>query len=274
MYLNRMTLHAPANYSPRERLTSDRVLFVRSDGDNRNSGLEDSLRGAFKDWQYASWVASKFDFDGRKVTLQAGDEEGLTTFTHNVTLHPMYGGGTLLIKGAGSEKTVWTSAAGDTWTLSNTGLVQVNFENGSIRSAQNGIKVNYSSMCNIGSDVDFGDCDGHAIWVHDNQAICQILNSRVSISGKMLAFLFIQYGHCFLEGSELTAHPGSAFGHGFITMFPRGSAQVIGNSVSGSAEGRRFNISHLSLLNLNGADEQSQLLGAEPGVKDAASVVF
>lgn len=269
-----MTLHAPANFSPRERLSSDRTFFVRSDGDNRNSGFEDSPAGAFKDWQYAAWVASMFDFDGRKVTLQAGDEEGATTFTHNVTFHPMVGGGTLLIKGAGSNKTLWTSAAGDTWTLSNTGTVQVTFENGRLQSAANGIKVNYMSLCNIGSDVEFGDHGGHAVWVHDNQAICQILNSEVSFSGEMESFLFVQYGHAFLEGAHISGLPGAAFRHGFISMYPRGSAQVIGNRTSGGARGRQFNLSHLSLLNLGGAVPETQLLGDEHGIADATSVVF
>ena len=269
-----MTLHAPSNFSARERLASDLTFFVRSDGDNCNGGLEDSRKGAFKDWQYAAWVASKLDFDGRKVTLQAGSEEGVTTFTHNVTFHPMHGGGTLLIKGAGSDKTVWTSPIGDTWTQSNTGTVQVTFESGKIQSTGNGIKVNYMSLCNIGSDIEFGDHGGHAIWVHDNQAVCQILNSRIAFSGKMQSFLFIQYGHAFLEAAGMKALPGAEFETGFITMYPRGSAQVIGNTVSGEAGGRRFNLSHLSLLNLNGAPDETQLLGCSPGLADRSSVVF
>lgn len=269
-----MTLHTPSNFSPRERLSSDRVFYVRSDGDNQNSGLEDSPKGAFKDWQYAAWVASAFDFNGCKVTLQAGDEEGFTTFTHNVTFYPMVGGGTLLIKGAGSKRTLWTSAIGDTWTLSNTGSVQVTFESGRVQSAANGIKVNYMSLCNVGSDVEFGGIGAHAIWVHDNQAICQILNSEVSVSGEMDSFLFVQYGHVFLEGSHIVGLDDAAFRLGFITMYPRGSAQVIGNRTSGSALGRKFNLSHLSLLNLAGGSPESQLLGGDEGEHDKSCVLM
>lgn len=267
-----MTLTLDA-ISFREILSSDRTYFVRSDGNNGNDGLTDSPQGAFKDWRYAAFVASRLDFNDRTVTLQAGDEDGEIVFKNNITLTGLRGSGTLLIRGNGMGRTVWGSETGDSWTLSNTGLVQVNFEAGKLQSAGTGIKVSYMSLCNIVTDIEFGDMGGAAIWVHDNQAICQILYSRIVFTGKMHAFLLIQYGHCFLEGAEITGVKGAQFDHGFITMYPRGSAQVIANRVSGEAKGQRFNLHHLSLLNLGSKAPESQLLGDEPGTSDATSVV-
>lgn len=257
----------------RELLKSDRVYFVRTDGSNANDGWEDNPRRAFKDWNHAVVVAGQLDLNGHTVTLQAGDESDPVIYKHNVILCPLNGGGTLQIRGNGSDRTAWESEQGDTWTLHSTGSVQVNFENGRLGSAANGIKINYNSVCNIGSGVEFGDFGGAGIWVHDNQAVCQILNSDISFRGKMQAFLLIQYGHCFLEGCKMTAFDDTQFKHGFITMYPRGSAQVIANSVDGNACGKRYALSYLSLLNLNGQAAETQLLGDENGLCDATSVV-
>jgi polysaccharide pyruvyl transferase WcaK-like protein len=257
----------------REKLTIPRTFYVRSDGSDENYGLDDTPAGAFRSWQYAAFFASLFDFNGNTVTLQAGDEPGLVTFKHNVTFNPMFGGGTLLIRGNGPKRTLWDSDTGDTWTANNTGSVQITFENASVGSAGNGIKINYGSLCNIGSDIEFRDFGGHAIWVHDNKAICQILNSKIAISGKMKSFLFVQYGHCFFEGAQISGEPGAEFSLGCVTMYPRGSAQVIENKVIGQFVGKRYNISHLSLLNFSGADPATQLPGDEQGFADSTSVV-
>lgn len=260
---------------PRERLQADRMYFVRTDGDNSNNGFGEGPSRAFRDWQHAVDIASQVDFNGFNVTLQASDESERTEFSQNVTVCPLMGGGRLIISGNGPERTRWSSVAGDTWTLSATGSVQVIFQNGYISSAGNGIKINYSSLCNIGDGILFGAIKESAIWIHDNQAICQILNSRgLTIEGVMNSFLFIQYGHCFLEGAEINGINGAQFDHGFITMYPRGTAQVIANRVSGEAKGRRYNLHHLSLLNLGGKAAESQLLGDEHGTTDTTSVVI
>jgi hypothetical protein len=55
------------------RLWRDRTYYVRPDGNDRNSGLQDSRRGAFRTWQGAyDTIANSVNFNGRTVFIKAG----------------------------------------------------------------------------------------------------------------------------------------------------------------------------------------------------------
>lgn len=260
---------------PREFLTSNRTYYVRTDGsDEHGDGLTDEPARAFRTYQRAVDAARTLDFNNKTVTVIAGDEGAPKTFVENVRIKPLVGGGTLHIRGVRSERTRLASASGDTFTQIVSGDTQVLYSGMTLSSdVGNGIKVAYNSLAGIGNDMVFHSFGQNAIWVHDNQSVMQILNSDVYLTGSMASFLFIQYGHAFVEAATINLWGVPQWREAFVTMFPRGSLQYIGNVLQGPATpiGNRMSIKHLSLLNLNGAS-LSVLPGSADGVIDATSV--
>lgn len=256
----------------REMLTTDRTFYVRSDGDDANDGLSDSPAGAFRTFQRGVNVISRLDFGGHDVTLIAGDEAGQVTFVENVKIGPLTGGGVLYIRGSGSARTTITSAAHDTFTQILSGTTAVSYSHMRLESAATGVKVAYISIALFGEDICFGDFGENAIWVHDQQAIAQILNCSIHVAGSMKAFLFIQYGHAFVEAVTLYIWGSTVWRTAFITSYPAGTLQWIGNTIAGpgSATGSRVSINHRGVLNLAGRPV-SDLPGSSDGLIDATS---
>jgi len=259
----------------REKITANRTYYVRTDGNDANSGLVDTATGAFLTFQRAIDVVSSLDFNGFTVTVKHGVESGTKTFTHNVKIGPLVGGGTLVVSGNGSGNTSFTSASGNTFTQELSGSTAVVYQRVTLNSAQSGIKVNYLSLGVLGEDVVFGTFGENAVWVHDNQAVFQALNVEFAIIGSMQSFLFIQYGHAFVEACTIVLVGAPAFSSAFYTAYPRGTLQYIGNTLSGAAtpNGKRFSISHQSICNLAGSGE-NVLPGNAPGTADGTSIVI
>jgi len=84
-----------AGYAPREVLTSNRTYYVRSDGNDANTGLANNSGGAFKTLQKAMDVVASLDISIYNVTIQCGDTG---PFTGCVLKAPL-GSGTVIING-------------------------------------------------------------------------------------------------------------------------------------------------------------------------------
>lgn len=79
----------------RPRLTGARTYYVRTDGNDSNTGLADSAGGAFLTVQKAINVASALDNGGNDITIQINDG----TFTGANTLKSFVGSGQIIIQG-------------------------------------------------------------------------------------------------------------------------------------------------------------------------------
>lgn len=94
--LGGFTLTVPATTGMRERLTTNRTYYVRTDGSDSNTGLADSAGGAFLTVQKAvNVISGTLDLDTYTVTVQIRSG----TFTGAVALKPYMGAGPVTIVG-------------------------------------------------------------------------------------------------------------------------------------------------------------------------------
>jgi hypothetical protein len=100
----------------REVLSAVRTYYVRTDGNNGNTGLVNDSGGAFLTIQYAIDIVTSIDNAGYGVTIQVGDG----TYTENIVLKQCIGSGGVTIAGnAGTPANV--IVAGSTACFSHLG---------------------------------------------------------------------------------------------------------------------------------------------------------
>lgn len=256
----------------REILLDNVTYYVRTDGSDSNTGLSDSAGAAFLTWQKAvNVIQDTLDTNGFTVTVQHGTESGTKTFTSGIVVTGFVGGGTVRFRGNGSTTVI--STTGLCAHVSNGGVGTVNFGNMKLTSSTSScIKIDYNSLVAIEAGLIFGDAtSGYHLWVHDGKSIAQILSVAYTIDGDAAAHIFCQNGgHVYVESCTVTLTGTPAFSSAFFLAYPRGSLQWISNTLVGTATGKRYSISYLSLLNLNGADETT-LPGSAQGHIDSSS---
>lgn len=259
----------------REMLTANRTFYVRSDGDDTNSGGNDTADSAFETWQRAiDYITKTLDLNGYTVTIQHGAESGTVTFTAGVNIVGFGSGGTIKFRGNGDTTVISTSGA--CFAVSNTGDTIIQLENMKATSSAGSIlTVAYGSLVNIGADFNFGAATaGYHIHVHDGKSIVQILSVAWKISGGAVAGIFCQNGgHIYVESTTLTISNTPDFSTAYFLGYPRGSLQWIGNAFTGSATGKRYDGYFQSLVNLNG-EAETELPGDASGAVDASSVAI
>lgn len=257
----------------RERLSANRTYYVRTDGSDSNTGLADSVGGAFLTWQKAANVIATLDIGGYTVTVQHGAESGTKTFTVGAVISGFVGGGQVLFLGNGATTVISTTSA-HCWNVTNSGTCNVRFGAMKLQSTgASGIKVDYNSLVSLSAGIIFGDFpSGYGFWVHDGQSIGQALSIAYTIDGDAIAHIFCQNGgHVYVEDCTITLTGTPDFTTAFFLAFPRGYIQWTGNSYTGTATGDRYVAYGLSLVNLNG-DAETELPGDGAGALSGGSI--
>lgn len=85
----------------RDKLTAPRTYYVRTDGNDSNTGLVNTAAGAFLTIQKAINVAATLDSNNFDVTIQLAQGQGAVTFADGAGLvaKSMIGGGSVIILG-------------------------------------------------------------------------------------------------------------------------------------------------------------------------------
>jgi hypothetical protein len=89
---------------PMELLTSDRSYYVRTDGNDSNTGLANNSSEAFLTIQKAINAASKLNFNGFSVTINIA--KGTYNITTPLVSKDWIGEGTLTVKGESNTSTI------------------------------------------------------------------------------------------------------------------------------------------------------------------------
>lgn len=233
----------------REKLTSARTYYVRTDGSNSNDGLTNSAGGAFLTIAKAMTVAAALDLGGNAVTVQVG----AGTYAEAVTLAPLIGGtGTLIgdtttpsnvVISATSAHAVQATNGNRAWTVRGFKLTTT--------TAGYGLHINNGSAITY-NNLDFGAASGGQITVLNvSSAIC---TGNYSISGGAPCHWFSDSNSTILSDADTITLSGTpdfstafAFAHGGAML------KLDGNTFSGSATGKRYQVQNGAVIFVNGA---------------------
>jgi len=168
----------------REVLGSARVYYVRTDGNDANSGLVDSSGGAFLTIQKALDVAAALDSSIYGITIFVG----AGTFNTAQTLKPCDGGGTIAIEGAGSTTIInppagvnhcFQGTSGGRFVLRNMKFQKNTATVGHGIFAQNGTFIQFTG-------IEFGTLSTGGRHIYANQGASVICTGNYTITGNAL----------------------------------------------------------------------------------------
>jgi hypothetical protein len=239
------------NVPQRERLTANRIYYVRTDGADGNDGLADSAGGAFLTIQKAVDVAASLDTGGYTITIQVGDG----TYAGGVVLRNVPGfraPGDLVIQGNGGTPSNVVISRTSGHGFLGSGLSSVwRVRDLKIQTASSGNCIQVSRGTALEYDnLDFGTCATYHIYVEDGARVVCLGNYTIS-GGAQIHWYVIAAAILRCQAKTLTLTGTPAF-----TQFVQSaySAVVLGNNCtfSGSATGARYTAVANGVLGTNG----------------------
>jgi hypothetical protein len=237
----------------RTLLTEDKIYYVRSDGNDLNSGTSNSAEGAFATWQAAIDYVSSLDLGVYNVTIKAGLAETWDLGANTIELKDPVGSGLVTIQG-------FSSTASDS-TFQNDGsrylfkgervkkIVLKDFKVRVINLGRIFIDNSFVQIDNLSFVLDPSTPVGPTGIQAHNQAICKII-SGITIEGNFSYFFNLGYGSVldyFVPNEEtrtLTLVGNPVWGTCFILGRLGSIADFagLGVTITGSASGPRVNL--------------------------------
>ncbi len=235
----------------RERLTASRIYYVRPDGSDSNDGLVNDAGGAFLTIQKALDTAfGTLDLDAFDVVIQLAD--GSYAAGGNVAA-PRLGTGTVTVQGNAMQPEnviVNASSTGCFRAASGATLIVKDME---LRTtgAVHCLTAAVGGQIQFGN-VRFGSCGGVHIRAEIGGLI-EALGNYAVVAGAASHFNTGLTGVIRIAGRTVTLVGTPAFGAAFAQAATGGQAVLVGNTFSGAATGKRFDVSLNSAINVGGA---------------------
>lgn len=229
----------------REKLTSDRTYYVRTDGSDSNTGLANTAGGALLTIQKAWSVVLGLDLAGFSVTISVA--AGTYTSGLSVTSWPV--GGNVTLSGAGAATILSTagnaiaaSAPGGVLTITNLTVAT---------SAGNGIVATSGAVVTIGTGIVFGACADVQLRAEGGKIN---IEGDYSITGNASAHWAATVGGVLNGNSKTIALSGTrAFSNAFCATETTGVVNFYAPTFTGAATGKRYSAAQNSVINLYGA---------------------
>lgn len=250
----------------REKLTTARTYYVRTDGSDTNTGLVNSSGGAFLTIQKAVDTAVALDLSTFDITIQVADG----TYTRSNTLKPYATGGgaiTILGNSASPANVVVSPTSANCFTGDNCGTWKINGlkvqtttsgrgfllfgkrTNAELLNINFGTCVNEHLFISLGAVVRYfgswaisGSAPVHILST--TQGVFQSVATTCSISGTPDFGNFVSVDVLALVSLQAVTFAGSATGirysvqsNGVINAFGGGASYLPGNSAGSSATG-------------------------------------
>lgn len=253
----------------REQLTADRTYYVRTDGNNSNSGLSNSSGGAFATIQKAIDAAASLDLGIFNVIIQIADG----TYAGGLALKAAIGAGQVRIQGndAAPENVVITSTQ-DSINGLNFGLYRLSGVTlrGTVRNIFVEGNNSYLEIGNIrfgamGASITSSHCQGsRGATVAAVGALSFTANCATLVWSNLKATVTVRNTQISFSAGLTVSQ------HGFRGTV-QGLVDAINVSFVGSFTGPRYQVQGLSLLWTNGAGE-SFIPGSSAGVAESGGV--
>ena len=235
----------------REKLTGTRTYYVRPDGSDSNDGLSDSAGGAFLTIQKAiNVVFGELDLGAFDVTIQLAD--GTYTTGCNVTA-PRLGTGTVTIQGnaAQPENVIVTAASAGCFRATAAAALVVRDMELRTTGAVHALVALLGGHIQFGN-IRFGSCGG----VHVRAEIGGLVEAVGDYSIVAAAASHFSTGlagviRVMSQSVTLTGTP--AFSSAFAQGTTGGQTVLVGNTFSGAATGKRYDVILNAAVNVGGA---------------------
>lgn len=232
----------------REKLTAARTYYVRTDGNDANTGLANTSGGAFLTIQKAvNVVVNEIDAAGYGVTIQLGDG----TYTAGATLGKVFGAENVSVVIQGNAVTPsnvvisTTSAAGITANFA--GDWHVKDLKLQTTTSGYGLVSNYGSLLRY-SNIVFGACASGHMSASNTGALRA--EGNYSIVGAAPSHWYLsQDGRLTCASRTITITGTPAFSSAFAVLTLHANCVITGNTYTGSATGKRYDVSRLAYCN-------------------------
>jgi len=234
---------ARANLGIREVLTANRTYYVRTDGNNSNSGLANTSGGAFLTLQKAyDIITQTLDLGGCTVTVQIGDG----TYTGGLAVtQPWSGGGAVTFQGNNGTPAnviISTTSAhcfGTAGSLPGT----LTIKDMKLQTATSGDCISHQAVGLLQfANLVFGACAAvHLDGVGSGVNLECTGNYTISGGGFAHVVASRPSNISIRAGKTITLTGTPAFSGAFALAANGGVIAIDGNTFSGSATGIRFN---------------------------------
>jgi hypothetical protein len=252
-----------AAYQPRERLAAARTYYVRTDGNDSNTGLVDSAVGAFLTIQHAIDIYQSLDCNGFNVTITIGTG----TYPEALYITGRIGTGNLYLVGDETTPANVVIAASGGTTVTGSAVRIDGHPAGSYVYVRGfkltsdtgaGIYITNGSTCYF-RNLDFGICAAEHLYSQGNLQ-CE---GNYTISGGSLYHFIAYYGGLLQLGSVTVTITGTPnFASAFAFSMYSSTLRTTTPTWSGSATGKRY------IAQVNGVIHTGQATTWLPGNVD------
>ena len=271
-------VHPALSTATRTRLTASQTYYVRSDGNDANTGLVNNAGGAFLTIQRAvNFVANNIDLAGCNVAIQIGTTG---TWTEAVIVQgPFVGGGPYVfvnISGPGSANLNWTTPGGNGFPITASSGAVIVVSN--VRFLNNNCHVmsQFGGLLCIGVGVDFGPTGGYHIFANSGGLISgHLMTSGYTISGGGLSHMEVESAGMIQIAGVTVALVGTPnFTQAFANAQRGGFIGYNSNTFSGGATGQRWAASGNAVLFCNNASPNTYFPGNANGAVSLGGQCF
>lgn len=228
----------------RERITANRTYYVRTDGNDSNTGLANTSVGAFLTIQKAvDVIRSTLDIgSGVTVTIQIADG----TYADGAVVQNITGSGSVVIQGnATTPSNVVINATGTCFTFSGAGSYVYTLKDMKLMSS-----AGYGIICGEWSAIllgvlDFGACTyGHLAAV--TYSVVQF-NANYTVSGSAGNHLFLISGARVISQGKVVTITGSPTITTWLSMSSLTTAYLSSTYSGAVTAGTKYNVSQNSV---------------------------